>query len=296
MWCVCCGRFQSAPAFEHGGNSREAFDKQILDCFNPPPPSSTGETAHAKLAAGEPDVSIRPRLRARGKPRTSPIAAPSGKFQSAPAFEHGGNSVNCSSRSRPGSRQFQSAPAFEHGGNLNLGLALLRVPVSIRPRLRARGKQRQPRPGLQQRSGFQSAPAFEHGGNEAGEAAAKRAQELFQSAPAFEHGGNATRTIRAVFTRLFQSAPAFEHGGNCHGDVLAHELASFNPPPPSSTGETQSTAVASAVDWFQSAPAFEHGGNSIELPALGSNELVSIRPRLRARGKLRAARVRFEPK
>ncbi len=206
--------------------------------FNPPPPSSTGET----IAFHDKGDFVR-------------------QFQSAPAFEHGGNPVYAFSRNVYG---FQSAPAFEHGGNCQEPILLygrLKLAVSIRPRLRARGKrcriesvgrEREVsiRPRLRARGKRERGPAGEPTGL------------LFQSAPAFEHGGNTFSPVGSVgagsvsirprlrargklitarhsfVPHKFQSAPAFEHGGNTRIVGPSKVRYRFNPPPPSSTGET----------------------------------------------------------
>ena len=82
-------------------------------------------------------VSIRPRLRSRGKRLGACIDAHQLQFQSAPGCGPGGNLRDCGGM--PAAR-FQSAPGCGPGGNLGLWVAYPPRVVSIRPRLRSRGK------------------------------------------------------------------------------------------------------------------------------------------------------------
>ncbi len=252
--------FNPPPPSSTGETTRVSLIRQVEIRFNPPPPSSTGETP-PKLCISDlfRSVSIRPRLRARGKRHGNPDGPIPHQFQSAPAFEHGGNANGLSvlngasdvsirprlrARGKPHgagvgrqTRKFQSAPAFEHGGNTSRTLGDSVPSVSIRPRLRARGKR---------------------GGN----GGVRRRREV-SIRPRLRARGKRPARCRSL-RRLFQSAPAFEHGGNVF-TRLACELsrACFNPPPPSSTGETISATSLAFIDRFQSAPAFEHGGNRL---------------------------------
>ncbi len=254
--------FQSAPAFEHGGNPALPTQNNRCRMWVSIRPRLRARGKPGRRGAAAPRVSIRPRLRARGKPglrsprqfgNTSfnpPPPSSTGetwmlvafiekeaKFQSAPAFEHGGNS-RCSAWGSARIR-FQSAPAFEHGGNLRAidpaQERLLRV--SIRPRLRARGKLRGARAGPTA-GWFQSAPAFEHGGDTFCRGGTGNTT-CFNPPPPSSTGETPSqhRDLRSLACQ-FQSAPAFEHGGNPRIWTYHWFLSRFNPPPPSSTGET----------------------------------------------------------
>ena len=202
--------FQSAPGFGAGGNRSQWASSTYPRCFNPPPALGPGETSKAGYIARGLNVSIRPRLWGRGKPRTTSRRSPAVRFQSAPGFGAGGNSSLI--RSSREVAMFQSAPGFGAGGNLPAcrgpmssrcfnpppalgpGETEARTPssgrsrVSIRPRLWGRGKQ-----GILERGTVVWPVSIR---------------------PRLWGRGKPSRCHQNSSTRLFQSAPGFGAGGN----------------------------------------------------------------------------------
>ncbi len=239
--------------------------------FNPPPPSSTGETRTPPRGPERGPVSIRPRLRARGKhanrPRhnqESPVSIrprlrARGKLLRSRRFRevHGGfnppppsstGETWCLPRFAGGIPCVSIRPRLRARGKLGLGgLVLEDVVVSIRPRLRARGKLSgcpefsltmlvSIRPRLRARGKHLRVPDVS-------------ADEVRFNPPPPSSTGETGCVRNLVGTRKFQSAPAFEHGGNL-GSTFRLSHVRFNPPPPSSTGETAVLASGGLADGY----------------------------------------------
>ena len=234
-----------------------------------------------RAALGRPDVSIRPRLWARGKPAESrprfdtsrrfnpPPPVGTGEtqrvensiidsaFQSAPACGHGGNhkSPHCVMRRN----RFQSAPACGHGGNGRLAGQGRGNAVSIRPRLWARGKHGRSLPHDRAALGFQSAPACGHGGNPP-KTMIPHMNGVSIRPRLWARGKRCRRDPNRPTDSRFQSAPACGHGGNAT-TVITLTVAPFQSAPACGHGGNTATLRISLQKVFQSAPACGHGGN-----------------------------------
>jgi len=167
--------FNPPPPSSAGESPAQLTDRAWLSRFNPPPPSSAGESTAIEVKHAE-------------------------------------------------ERKFQSAPAIERGGKLLRARADSAVHVSIRPRHRARGKaflRSSTNPVAPEgRCEFQSAPAIERGGK--------------FSARAGEHDG---------FRFVVSIRPRHRARGKGRGRASTVRFPGFNPPPPSSAGESGSCST-----------------------------------------------------
>ena len=213
---TAAGMFQSAPGLATGGNNWWPCSPTArLSSFNPPPVSRPGETpAHA-----------RPRHRRRSARFNPPPVSRPGETRLPIAHERDHSSFNPPPVSRPGETclsvngstayvQFQSAPGLATGGNYpSEFLNGERIPVSIRPRSRDRGKQW---PAAHLRSCklvFQSAPGLATGGNQCVHGKTCRAK-FVSIRPRSRDRGKLHVLLAFSLALSFQSAPGLATGGN----------------------------------------------------------------------------------
>ena len=208
--------------------------------FNPLPPTRTGETKAWAGSPGHRPVSIHSRPPGREKPRSSASAwARAASFNPLPPTRTG---ETCCWLRPTATPRFQSTPAHQDGRNLHpLGVRAGWGNVSIHSRPPGREKLINWNPN-NTIGGFQSTPAHQDGRNVCGPPGRFLAK-MFQSTPAHQDGRNRHPLGRRGAACRFQSTPAHQDGRNVTFLLLRTSVSSFNPLPPTRTGETSASGV-----------------------------------------------------
>ena len=131
------GLFQSTPAHQDGRNGRRPDRPDVQPCFNPLPPTRTGET-HVAMNTGATRRCFNPLPPTRtGETLRARASLNSSLFQSTPAHQDG---RNLAPSFNPVTLPFQSTPAHQDGRNLHGDPVLLQSSVSIHSRPPGREK------------------------------------------------------------------------------------------------------------------------------------------------------------